>query len=56
MELDKYGSYLVAAFAITWGVLGVYLLYLRSRLNGLRRALRAEDPGPTPSPTARGLG
>ena len=42
MELDKYGGYLIAAFAITCATLGVYGLYLRSRLSGLRRALERE--------------
>jgi len=35
--LDHNAGYVLAAFAITWLVLGGYLLYVRSRLGGLRR-------------------
>ena len=38
-ELDRYAPYLLSAFGITWVVLGGYLLFLRSRLVGLRRQL-----------------
>jgi CcmD family protein len=37
--LDHNAGYVLWAFAITWTVLGGYLLYIRSRLNGLRRRL-----------------
>jgi hypothetical protein len=36
-ELDKYGAYLISAFGVTVVVLGVYGLYLWSRLQGARR-------------------
>jgi len=36
-ELDHYGAYLMSAFGVTVVVLGVYGLYLRSRLQGARR-------------------
>lgn len=36
-ELDRYAGYVIAAFGLTWLVLGGYLLYLRARLRGLRR-------------------
>ena len=42
-ELDRYAGYVLAAFGITWLVLGGYLLYLRSRLAGLRRQLQREQ-------------
>ncbi len=38
-ELDRYAGYVIAAFGVTWAVLGAYLLYLRSRLGGLKREL-----------------
>jgi CcmD family protein len=41
-ELDRYAGYVLAAFGITWLVFGVYLLYLRSRLRGLRRQLEKQ--------------
>lgn len=37
--LDHNGVYVASALAITWATLGVYLLYLRSRLRGLSRRL-----------------
>jgi hypothetical protein len=40
--LDHNGGFVLSAFLITVGVLGGYLLYLRSRLSGLRR--RVERP------------
>jgi hypothetical protein len=36
-ELDHYGVYLMSAFGVTVVVLGVYGLYLRSRLQGAHR-------------------
>lgn len=36
---DHNGIYVVSALGITWVTLGVYLLYLRSRLRGLIRRL-----------------
>jgi CcmD family protein len=41
-ELDRYAGYVLAAFGITWLVFGAYLLYLRSRLSGLRRQLERQ--------------
>ncbi len=38
-ELDRYAPFLLSAFGVTWVVLGAYLLYLRSRLDGLRRQM-----------------
>jgi CcmD family protein len=35
--LDHNGTFLIVAFVITLVVLGGYAVYLRSRLNGLRR-------------------
>jgi hypothetical protein len=35
--LDHYGAYLISAFGVTVVVLGVYGVYLRSRLAGARR-------------------
>ncbi len=40
-ELDRYAPFLLSAFAVTWVVLGGYLLLLRSRLGGLRRQIDA---------------
>jgi CcmD family protein len=37
--LDRFGPFVIAAFALTWVSLGAYLLLLRSRLSGLKRAL-----------------
>lgn len=39
VELDRYAGYVIVAFAITWLVLGGYLVYLRSRLTALSREL-----------------
>ena len=44
MELDRFGGYVLAAFGITWGALGAYLLLLRARLNGARRQLERLSP------------
>jgi CcmD family protein len=41
-ELDRYAGYVLAAYGITWLVFGAYLLYLRSRLRGLRRQLEKQ--------------
>lgn len=38
-ELDHYGAYLISAFGVTVLVLGVYGLYLRSRLEAARRRI-----------------
>ncbi len=38
--LDRFAPFLLSAFGVTVLVLGVYGLYLRSRLDGLRRQLR----------------
>jgi hypothetical protein len=40
-ELDHYGAYLLSAFGVTVVMLGVYALYLRSRLVGARRRAQA---------------
>ncbi len=37
LGLDHYAGYLLTAFGVTVGVLGVYGLYLRSRLTAVRR-------------------
>jgi CcmD family protein len=53
--LDHNAGYVVSAFAITWLVLGGYLLYLRSRLSALRRrAVHSERnvAAAAPRPTA----
>ena len=39
ISLDHNGVYVASALGITWVTLGVYLLYLRSRLRGLIRRL-----------------
>jgi CcmD family protein len=41
LGLDHYAPFLLSAFAITVVVLAGYALYLRSRLNGLRRRAAA---------------
>ncbi len=38
-ELDRYAPYLISAFGVTVVVLGVYGLYLWSRLQGARRRM-----------------
>ncbi|MBI2755250.1 MAG: CcmD family protein [Chloroflexi bacterium] len=50
LDLDKYGTFLIAAFGITWVVFATYLAYLRSRLRGLQRA--AEQRGSAVTPDA----
>jgi CcmD family protein len=50
-QLDRYAPYVLAAFAITWLVFGLYLLYLRSRLSGVRRQLEGQT---TSNPERRG--
>jgi hypothetical protein len=42
--LDHNGGFVLSALLITVAVLGGYLLYLRSRLAGLRRQLARERP------------
>lgn len=42
-EIDRYTSFVLVAFGTTWLVLGGYLLYLRSRIQGLKRALKRMD-------------
>jgi CcmD family protein len=42
--LDHNGGFVLAALLITGAVLGGYLLYLRSRLAGLRRQLERGRP------------
>ena len=44
-ELDHYGPYLISAFGVTVVVLGVYGLYLRSRLQGARLRVVASYSG-----------
>jgi CcmD family protein len=44
MTLDKYAPYVLSAFGVTWVVFGAYLLYLRSRLAGLRKRLETHRP------------
>ena len=44
-ELDHYGAYLIVALGVTVVVLGVYGLYLRSRLQGARRRAAARYSG-----------
>jgi hypothetical protein len=47
LGLDHNAAYLLSAFGITVVVLGGYGLYLRSRLNGVRRraaAIRVNEP------------
>jgi CcmD family protein len=39
LGLDHNGIYVVSALGITWLTLGVYLVYLRSRVRGLIRRL-----------------
>jgi CcmD family protein len=52
LGLDQYAGFLLAAFAITVVVLGGYALYLRSRLNGLRRSHSARNvSAAAPMPT-----
>lgn len=36
---DHNGIYVISALGITWVTLGVYLLYLQSRLRGLLRRM-----------------
>jgi len=43
LGLDHYAAYLLSAFGITVAVLGGYVLYLRSRLLGVRRKAAIED-------------
>jgi CcmD family protein len=45
LGLDHYAPYLLSAFAITVLVLVGYVLYLRSRLLGLRRRAASVDAG-----------
>ena len=47
-ELDKYGAYLISALGVTVVVLGVYGLYLWSRLQGARRRTAARCRGWSP--------
>jgi hypothetical protein len=42
LGLDQNGGYVLSALAITVAVLGGYALYLRSRLNGLKRRAAVE--------------
>jgi hypothetical protein len=52
LGLDQYAGFLLSAFGITVVVLGGYALYLRSRLNGLRRPQSARNvSAAAPMPT-----
>ncbi|HET6318910.1 MAG TPA: heme exporter protein CcmD [Chloroflexota bacterium] len=63
LGLDQNGGYVLSAFGITVLVLGGYALYLRSRLQALRRRARqthevhsaAEQPTLSASPSEGGL-
>jgi hypothetical protein len=53
LGLDHYAPFLLSAFGITLVVLGGYALYLRSRLNGVRRRAAADAaPGAAPGDDA----
>jgi len=59
LGLDQYAPFLLTALALTVVVLGAYGLYLRSRLNGLRRSphsarnVNAAAPIPSTAQAAR---
>jgi hypothetical protein len=53
LGLDHYAPFLLSAFAITVVVLVGYVLYLRSRLMGVRR--RAARPAPDGGYSARNV-
>lgn len=46
--LDQYAGFLLSAFGVSVVVLGGYALYLRSRLNGLRRPQSARNVSAAP--------
>lgn len=44
LGLDHNAAFVLWAFGITWLVLTAYVLYVRSRIGGLRRRLAATAP------------
>ncbi len=51
MQLDHYAPFVLWAFGITVLVLAGYLLFLRSRISGLDRALRQSAKPSAPAVT-----
>jgi hypothetical protein len=55
LQLDRFGPYVIAAFAISMLVLGLYGMYLYARLAGLRRHAERLGPGEPRQPGATEL-